>query len=213
MNYTEIRDLSFAYADRSDVLTLGQYDNFLRLVESRVSRVLKTRKMTKRSTLPTGATSGYYGLPPAFLAMRDIQVNFANSSTNGKAVATLRFLSPEQMNNQANITDLPENRGIFYNITDDQLHILPEIPSGNTIEMVYYVRVPSLTAAVPNNWISDLHPDVYTFGVLVEISAFVKDVAAGNMWEQRYTNALSEIVSDDKESRWGLGTSMRVRPV
>ena len=59
-----------------------------------------------------------------------------------------------------------------------------------TVELVYFARIPALTAAQPVNWLITKAPDVYLYGVLLEAMLFQKDEASaaqlglsdGHLW-------------------------------
>lgn len=213
MNYDEIRTNAYAYSDRSmSSEAYTRYDDFLRIVEARVNRVLQTMKMTKRSTITTDIDEEYYGLPVDFEGMRDIQVN--NADSEGKVV-TLEYRTPAQMNELANTPEtysVPGTRGIYYSFIADQLQIYPP-QDAKTLEMIYYQKVPQLTDVVTTNWLSDESPDCYVFGVIVEISAFVKDAESTALWNSRFTQSLSEIKNNDVDVRWGSGNALQTRVI
>lgn len=205
MNYTDIKALALSYADRSDIEVTSRIDDFLRVVESRVNRKLKTQRMTARTVTPAIAEQEYYALPADFAGMRDIEIRENLSATKR---TTLGYLVPEQLNNIANAEYSGSN--IFYTIVANQLQIFPRQDSG-IIEMVYYKRLPQLDDYDnKTNWLSDYNPDVYVFGLLVEISAFVKDAESAAIWDQRFTGMLDEITHDDFLSRWS-GPSLTIR--
>ena len=207
MDYDKIKTVAYAYADRSDVATTDRYDDFLRIVEAKVNRVLKTLKMTNRATLPTQEGKNYYGLPSDFEGIRDLQINDPEGES---AVVTLQYLTPEQLNEEAN--SIYKSDQTFYSIITNQLHIYPA-RQDNIIEMVYYKKVPQINDTTTTNWLSDENPDVYVFGVLVEIFAFVKDPESSMLWSSRYEQALGEIKNNDLDIRWNNGTPLRIRTV
>jgi len=207
MNYQDIKDLAFGYADRQDPETVDKYDFFLRVVESRINQVLKVQKMSCRTQLKTREAQEYYGLPTDFLGLRDIEI-FDQATPNDKV--TLEYLNPKQMN------DLGSGpvEGVFYTIIADQLYIKPA-QRDKILEIIYYRRVPPLKSAITDgdaaeNWVSKDYPDLYVFGTLVEISSFVKDAAALDIWNKRFELALESVRIDDTDTRWS-GTPLQMR--
>jgi len=81
---------------------------------------------------------------------------------------------------------------------------------GKIIEIVYYQKLVPLTSLATTNWLSASHPDVYTFGLLVEISSFVKDAEAKALWDARFMDAVAAIQTDDDRIRWS-GTPLTIR--
>ncbi len=211
MDYNEIKTAAYGFADRTDAETLDRYDDFLRIVEAKINRVLKTLKMTSRATIPTVALQEYYGLPDDFDGMRDLQI-IGTTNTGQSKTITCQYMTPAQLNEQQNTLASSRTDGVYYSIITDQLQIYPP-QNNNTIEMVYYKRVPVLSNTILTNWLSIDDPDCYIFGVLTEINAFNKDAEAASMWSERFKESLSEIQNNDVDIRWGSGDMMVIRTI
>lgn len=210
MNYDEIQSTSYGYADRQDSETIDMYDNFLRVVEARVNKLLQVQKQSMRTKLLTVKDQEYYGLPDDFGGLRDIEV----SDLSGETRNTLQYLNPEQMNDAASVSQLyrttdKKNFSGFYTIIANQLQIFPP-QDGLVLEIIYYQNINPLTEENDVNWLSNNNPDCYIFGVLTEINAFVKDSGSTSLWNERFTNAINEITKHDKDSRWS-GTALTVK--
>ena len=208
MNYTEIVDLAKSYSDRNDDIELtANMDNFIKIVESRVNRRLMVQKMAVRTLLTMVDGQQYYGLPSDFAGLRDIEIRNENLDTGQESTfrTTLHYLIPEHMN-QAN----KYNAGFcYYTIVANQLQV-SEPQDGKILELIYYRKLPNLSDANPTNWMSVDNPDVYVFGLLTEISSFIKNIDATQLWDSRFNNALEEISTFDDTSRWS-GTPLQVR--
>lgn len=206
MNYTEITDLALAYADREDSEVTSRITKFLLLVEARINRKLKTLDSSVRSVIDLAANPDqeYFVLPNDFGGLRDIEVN------TGEKRLTYTYLNPEQMNalisSAATAINIAKN---YYTLISRQLQVWPKQSAGN-LEIVYYQRVPPLTTADPNNWISDQFPDCYIHGLVQEISAFAKDAEAFKIWKGRFDESLAEIHVEDQENRWS-GTPLTTK--
>lgn len=209
MDYNEINTLAYGYIDRTDTETLARYDDFLRIVESKVNRVLKTGKMTERATMSTVVDQEYYALPVDYRSMRDLQIN-GTSQQGLSQVVTSQYRTPAQMNEFKNRPNIAQFDGSYYSIIVDQLHIQPTLAVNQTIEMVYYKKVNALSATVLTNWLGDEHPDCYVFGVATEITAFNKDYEASNLWNSRFYESIGEIKTEDSDNRWGSGDSLAI---
>jgi len=208
MNYNEIVSLALSYADRTDNEVTSRMDDFLRMTESRVNRAFKVRNMSTRAVLSMIEDQVYYGMPADFNGLRDIEI-YDSLTPNSKQ--TLKYLSPEQMNNRVSASNAGVNSAfIYYTIIANQLQITPAQSSGKTMEIVYYQDLRPLGTADPENWVSVYVPDAYVNGLLTEISAFVKDKEAALLWNERFVISLAEISDDDAETRWS-GTAMETR--
>lgn len=204
MNYIEIKETALAYSDKEgDTVIASKLDNFLRIVESRVNRVLKVQKMSTVDTIPTSESQQYYDLPQGFAGLRDVSIKSAGTESTKKS--SLSYVSPEQMN----IHTTTGNRTKVYTIITGRIQISP--PQDNKIlELIYYLKLAGLTPEDDTNWLSEDAPDVYIYGLMVEISAFVKNASATNLWDTRFKEALGEIEMDDSMVRWS-GTSLTTR--
>jgi len=207
MNYLEIKDTALLYADRAkDTEVLSRIDAFLRITESRINRRIKVQDMAIRTTINMVKGQEYYGLPQDFAGLRDIEIRSADTLVSDpKDRVTLQYLTPEQMNNVV----AGHDSGMFYSIIADQLQVSSP-QDGKTLEIVYYRKLVPLTADEAINWVSADSPDLYIFGILVEIAAFVKNAETSTLWDARFTTTLDELVSNDAVSRWS-GTSMQMR--
>ncbi len=206
MNYAELTALALKYSDRSDQETLDEVDKFLRIVEGRINKKIMTLKMTSRATVPIVQDQEYYGLPNDFKGVRDIQRN----DINGDVVETLKLATPESINNLRKTPDGNFfNAQTWYTIIADQLQIKPPRDDGS-IEIVYYQRIPPITALNDTNWIGDNHPDLYEFGLTTEISMFAKDYEAAQIWDGRFKESLLDLKQEDSDIRWS-GTPMQIR--
>ncbi len=218
MDYNEVRDAAYGYADRSDQETIDMYDNFLRVVEAKINRQISTLKLTNRAVLPGVDDQERYGLPDDFEGMIDLQITGPNDAGES-TTRTAEYRTPSAINeikNQNGTTGYEGTyglSGIYYNIINNELQIAPAQTDKNEIEMTYYRRIPELSLTTLNNWISDDNPDCYVFGVLTEISAFVKDATAAALWGARFNDALLEIRNNDIDIRWDSGNALEIRRV
>jgi hypothetical protein len=197
LNYNDIVDTALKYADRQDsTLVTAQMDNFMRIVESRMNRLLTIEDMSMRYQFPfPNPTDGRYELPVDFSALQDISIVTVADTTQRN---TLLLVNPEQMNDMTNTQNIPASAKRFYNIIANQLVIQPVIDDTYILEIVYYGNVLPLTGSAPNNWVATNHPDCYIFGLLVEINSFMKDPAATQGWDARFTQTIAEMTEADE---------------
>lgn len=193
MQYGDIVKAALAYSDKSDALDVqNNVDVFLRVVESRANRGLQIRQQSKRARLTCDPMVEYYGLPVDFSGLRDVEILHGNNRI------TMRYLAPEAMNRHVN-----ENGSTAsYSLVSNQIRVWPKMDSSHTIEVIYYQRVMPLSNDEPSNWMADRFPDVYIFGLCVEIAAFTKDADSATLWDQRFRDALQAMTLDDARDLW-----------
>lgn len=203
MNYSELISLALNYVGRpNDAFLTPHLDSFLRLTEARANRLLKVQKMGQRSYTTTDIYNEYISLPVDFKGLRDIEVRENDGSTKRH---TPSYLSPEQMNM---VADNP-NSNIYYTIIADQLQIHPK-QDAQLLEIVYYKKIPELTATATTNWLLDDHPDVYLSGFMMEITAFESDEQAHVKWAVRFKGSMAEVNKEDVDMRWS-GPALVIR--
>ena len=99
MDYTEIVDLALSYADREDNEVTSRMDKFLKIVEARVNRKLKTFDMSLHLTIPIADdTQVYYDLPSDYGGLRTIE-----SADPGGKERTIEFMTPQQLTSVGNV--------------------------------------------------------------------------------------------------------------
>lgn len=207
MNFTEITDTALSYADREDDEVTSRMDKFLLMTEARINKKFKVASQSARAIIDMAAADPnqeIFALPDDFGGLRSIKL----AVVDGKH-RTLTYVNPEQLANRISKGELgPAHMRIYYNIVAKELHIYPSQDAGN-LEITYYQKIEALTAAEPNNWVSDDHPECYIFGLLVEITAFAKDADAFAIWQGRFNESITDIEFDDSITRWS-GTPLVV---
>lgn len=205
MNYEEVVNAAKAYADRNDIEVSNSVDTFILMAEARMNRVLKTREQSARIYTPTVTDQEYYGLPSDFRGMRDIQLN--TESSEGSLKAPMNYLSPMSFNIEQN---RPYNGSLYYTIIANQFQIHPKQDVGNSIEIVYYQKVPNLNNLNIENWMSIDSPDIYLAGIVAEIEKFVKNYEVASAWDASMTRSISELKESDSAERWS-GAPLTIR--
>jgi hypothetical protein len=204
MNHTEIVDMALSYADREDDEITTRMGKFMLIVESRINKKLKVSDMSARAKIDLSTADPdqeIFAMPSDFGGLRSVKIV-------GAEQRVLTYVNPEQLSNRkgSGSSGLSYER-IYYNIQAKELHLYPPQNTGD-LEITYYQKVDPLTAANPNNWISDDEPECYIYGLLVEITSFAKDVNAVAIWEKRFLECIADIELDDAEKRWS-GTPLQ----
>jgi len=202
--YTDIKTSALVYADRvgDAELTSARLDSFLRIVEARINRSLNTQPMNLSVIIPSVPDQLSYQLPDGWLIVRNV-VRRDASATSGTVLASINL---EQMNNAR--TNKSSNS--YYYITESSLHVHPLLADTEVLDIAYTSRLVPLSSINIENPIAKYNPDCYIFGLLVEISSFVKDTTAIQFWDTRFKEALNEISAQDMSATWA-GVPLQVR--
>jgi len=196
MLYADIVDMALSFADRSDNTEVtSRVDNMLKLVESKMNRVLAAQKMSTIVSIPCVAGQDIYSLPTDYLMLKDIY-NIDATLLTGKAEYS--YTSPEQIANAS----VNKATGNYYTLVNNALQIWPILDATKNLVLTYFGRITPLTSLNSSNWMSTIYPDCYIFGLLMEINAFVKDAEAMAAWKARFEEALGDIDFQDSKSTW-----------
>lgn len=202
MNYDEIKALALSYADREDQDVIDRMPLFFSMTEAQINKSIDVDKAYHRARMAMVEGQEYYALPTDFNGLRDIEIS---SPEPPNSRSTPQYLSPEQFNNSMS----DGSTASYYTILADQIQISPST-AGCYIEIVYSQALAPLTPDNAENWLSISDPDVYVFGILVEISAYTKDGQAAGAWKDRFNSSVDIMNHKDKIDRWS-GTTLQIR--
>lgn len=177
--------------------------DFIAMAEARFNRDpdLRVRQMVKRATAPL--EGGFITLPADWLQAKNIQLN-----VGGKPLR-LEYVTLEQADDiRADTATDPTPR--FFNITGNQLEVVPTISGSAEIEMTYYAKVPALSASNTTNWLLSLWPDLYLYGALVHSAPYLRDEERVATWAGFYDRAMSEVKLSDERAVFS-GSTLKTR--
>lgn len=205
MNYGEIKSVAQSYTDRYDQELVDAIPAFTKIVEGKINNALRTGDQSVRAQIWLMRDEEYYGLPSDWGGARDVEILHDGIRTGGR---TLTYLAPEEMNKLSRKNN-GRNRHNYYTIIANQIQVAP--PTDNEVlEIVYYQRLPALSANSDTNWLTEKNPDAYVFGLCAEIGAFAKDDMTFATYDGRFKESLANITQEDQITRWS-GPAHRVQ--
>ena len=200
MNYSEVTTVALTYADSQDPELINAIPAFMLVVESRLNRWLSLQKQLITLEIPYVESVQEYDLPADFLSVSNLEhVTPANVPETRYPYTYVPY--------KENVLETFNGINAYsYSISGNMLYV-SLIPSSDTvtnnaIRLQYFTRLIPLTPTAPSNWMSDINPDCYVFGLMVEINAFKKDKDATALWEERFKGAVDDIKYQDTEYRW-----------
>jgi len=188
--YDELKSTIADWLKRSDIV--ADTPVFISLAEARFNRLLKTMEMETRSQ--SIIDTEYIPLPADFHSIREIHLE----QTPDKP---LEYMSPQHMRGTiaASDTGTPS----IYTIVDGQIQFAP-IPTGFfTVEIIYYQKIPALSASNASNWLLDTHPDLYLYASLCQAESWLMNDARIPMWKSFVNDTLAEIMLFDGKKKIG----------
>jgi len=194
-NYTELQDSIADFLNRSDLTSV--IPDFITMCEADLNRTLRVRDMSVRSRAPIN--SQYVKLPADFLGMRNIDL-----LTDPVTPLTYKNLQNLDIHRAGDSTGKP----LYYSVMQDSIEFAP-VPDGDyTIEIVYYQKIPALSATASNgvNWLLTDHPDAYLYGSLMHSAPYLQADERIGLWAGKYNQILEQIKKSDEQAKFSGST-------
>jgi len=188
-NYTELQASVADFLNRSDLTSV--VPDFITLCEADLNRQLRVGEMSLRTRAPLN--SQYVKLPPDFLGMRNIELVT-------DPVTPLEYRNLENLDRHRR--DDASGKPVYYSIMKDNLEFAP-VPDGEyTVEIVYYRKIPALSADNATNWLLSEHPDAYLYGALMQSAPYLHADERIGTWAGRYQQIVQQIIASDENARF-----------
>ncbi len=189
-DYTTLQSAAVEYLARDQDATLvARVPTFIQLFEAKMNRALLVPQMEQRSTTAVDTSDDepeFISLPSDFQTMRSVRL----SGVTGKP--RLAFLTQTQMDDYRFSTDNVTDQPVYFSIIGTEMQLAPTPNEDFELEMVYRKKIPALSSN-STNWLLDLAPDLYLYGVLMESAPYIKEDARLQTWGLGYSSALSAL--------------------
>jgi len=194
-NYTELQASIADFLNRSDLTSV--IPDFITMCEADLNRTLRVRDMSVRTRAPID--SQYVKLPADFLGMRNIDL-----LTDPVTPLTYKNLQNLDIHRAGDSTGKP----LYYSVMQDSIEFAP-VPDGDyTIDIVYYQKIPALSATASNgvNWLLTDHPDAYLYGSLMHSAPYLQADERIGLWAGKYNQILEQIKKSDEQAKFSGST-------
>lgn len=152
----------------------AQIPTFIRLLEARANRVLRTHDMVKRSTAAT--TEGYFTVPS------DWRETVSLLRTSGGRGAPLEFVNVEKAS-ELRVCLPASGDPQFYTHLDGKFLMIPAPSAEVELELVYRAAIPPLVGDNSTNWLLTKSPDIYLYGSLAAAEPYLKNDERLPIWK------------------------------
>ena len=187
-NYTELQASVADFLNRGDLTAV--IPDFIKMTESELNRVLRTREMSVRTQGPI--SKQYVKLPVDFLGLRNIEL-----MTSPVTVLEYRNLQNLDAHRAIDASGKP----IFYSIMQNNIEFAPVPDAEYTLEIVYYQALPAL-ADNTTNWLLDSHPDIYLYGSLMQSAPYLQADERIGVWAGKFQQILEQLKTSDEKARF-----------
>jgi hypothetical protein len=195
--YAELQSSIGDWLNRADLV--ATIPSFISIAESAHNRQIRTRQMIKRSTATVS---------DAFTTLPSDMLEITNAQINGSRVTPLDFVSMTEADKVRRL--YPAGTSKYFTIVGDTLELVPNPSSSVEVEIVYYARIPALSASNTSNWLLLMSPDLYLYGALIASAPYLRDDERVMAWMNLYKQALAELQVSDERARF-TSTPLRAR--
>jgi hypothetical protein len=125
----------------------------------------------------TGALGDYLPLPGDFLELKRAIITNASQPVDPLEYAPMEYIDALNVLNQTG------NVPTAYNIVGQAMRLGPFPDKQYTVEVIYYAKLPKLTATNTTNWLLADHPDFYLYATLLQAAPYLKDDDRIGIWQ------------------------------
>jgi hypothetical protein len=198
--YDELKSSIADFLNRDDLTSV--IPTFISLAEADMNRQVRHWRMEDRAVATID--SQYTSLPTDFIEA--VRVMLTSPSTQRLELIT----NSELMDKRA--TSETAGTPAYYAIVDGSFEVYPIPDQDYSMEILYFGRIPALSASITTNWMLDYNPDAYLYGSLAAAAPYLGEDQRVQVWASLYKNAISGInLEDDKAKASGAGHRMRIR--
>lgn len=202
--YADLKTSLAAWGGRSDLTSV--IPDFVALCHATLMRDLRGHLRLQRRVDNFAVSAEYVPVPVDFMEL-------VSAYLNTSPVTPLNFMPAESIAKYATGTDTPKYISMGgSNAGGQETFRFAPVPSGsNTATIEYYARLPFFPNDTATNWILTDHPNLYLYGSLFHLYAYIKDMEAAQGAMSLYQGHLADVKSAGKRTRWGAN-GMTVRP-
>lgn len=185
-NYTTLQSTIADYLNRADLT--AQIPTFIQMAEADMNTRLRTREMIVRAE----ATSNneFVQLPSDWVEAINLHI------VDGKQ--PLRFVTLDE-------ADRIIKQNIYtqvaaFSLMNGALELVPPPGDDVDIEMIYYGKIPALSAQQATNWLLTKAPDVYLYGSLLHAQPFLMDDQRMPVFATLYNSRIEALNEESMKS-------------
>lgn len=198
--YANLQASIASWLNREDLA--AQIPDFIALAEAKFDRELRVNAMVGREV--TTASSDYVELPSDWL-----QTISAAITSPANTYSALRYIGPEEYNDLRN--DGLTGTSRMYTIINNNMLLLPAPEASVTIEIIYYKKIPALSASAATNWLLQRSQDLYLYASLIQAEAFLQNDERIPLWAGAVERIIADMKMESERDRRPQGALMARR--
>lgn len=187
-NYGELKTAIADFLNRDDLTAV--IPTFVALAESQIARDLRHWRQESRVT--TTLNERFENLPTDWL--EGVHLYLSDG-------APVEYASVAEIGRQKVLTNDTSGKPRLYTLNSGQIEFFPQPDDSYTLTMVYYARIPTMSADADTNWLMTYYPDVYLYGSLLQSAPYLAEDARIAVWAQLYSAAVKNLGDDSEKAR------------
>jgi len=202
-NYSNLQTTIADFLNRDDLTSV--IPTFIQLAEAQMSRDLRHWRMEVRASGQQSAGDAYMQIPADWL--ETIRFHITDGGTKPLDLISRKALEDKRAGNE-NMSGTPR----YYTHADSQFELYPTPNEQTNTELLYFAKIPSLSASNTTNWLLEDAPDVYLYGALLHSAPYLSEDERVGVWAQLYGASVQRlnIMSDDARMS-GSGLTLKIR--
>lgn len=204
--YDELIAEAKNWSGRTD-LTDDQYHSFSYMTGSMASQILRVAPMEWTTLIDVGV-DGQVVIPPDFYELKSLTWAYnAEDSVPLQQISWTQFVNYRNLATAQGLTDAKNfaQQGPFWFLSP-----APDPAKPSKVTCHYFRTVPDIDSQNQTNWLIQLSPLTYLYGVLHFLHLFVYDEERGEYWRQKMDGELQRIQNMYDSSLW-RGTVLSVQ--
>lgn len=188
--YAGLQSAISNWLDRDDLTSV--IPDFISLAEHQMERSVRHYKMVERSS---GALDSQYSAVPADW-LETIRFGISSGDTYRLEMTSLDDLMARRQSN-TNISGRPK----YFAHVGETLELFPTPDATYTTELVYYQKIPALSASNTTNWLLGDAPDAYLYGSLMQAAPYLGDDERVTVWNSLYNAAVVSLNTASEKTK------------
>lgn len=208
-NYTELQESIGSWLNRRDLS--ARIPDFIRLAEDDINGKLRDRRMHRY--VDAQISDQPVALPPDWLEAVRLTPKGRHRPLVLTTLDQMQALRGRRVPLDALPPEYPASAAApqYFAVAGTVLEFFPLPAQPVTIEMVYFQKVPRLSAEAPVNWLLTEDSAVHLYGSLAQAEPYLKNDARIATWAGLYADRIASRNRATEAARFGGGPLRRVR--
>jgi hypothetical protein len=201
--YSNLQTTIADFLNRDDLT--AAIPTFIQLGEAQMNRDIRHWEMESRVSGQQSQGDKHMQLPSDWI--ETIRLHLTGSGTDPVELASLAAIAEKRA-----AVDDQAGRPRFYAHVRGEFELFPTPDEDTDFELLYYAKIPALSASNTTNWLLEYAPDIYLYGSLAHSAPYLAEDARIAVWAQMYSAAVSQLnAQSERVKNSGSGIRLNIR--